>query len=213
MSRGFEAASAAAFASPYAAVLTFAYLDFASGIVRVHNGIGTYTWGGEDWLGVGDFGAVSALEEGSDVSPYGVTLTLSALDSTLIGVALTEDYYMRDVNIYIGALSTDDELLNTPLLMWSGHMDVMVVSAGVESGDAITLQCESELAAFDRASNLKYTDQALQAEYPGDVFFNFLPKIAGAKIKWGSNTSDSVAGRSAVQVASARTPITREDIR
>jgi hypothetical protein len=194
MSRAFEAASAAAFAAQHVAVITFAYLDFASGIVRVHNGIGTYTWGGFDWLGVGDFGAVSALEEGSDVSPYGVALTLSALDATMVGVAMTEDYYMRDAIIYIGALSTDDVLLNTPLQMWSGHMDVMTVTAGATGGDAITVQCESELAAFNRSSNLKYTTQALQAEYSGDLFFDFLSKISGAKIRWNSNTSDSVAG-------------------
>ena len=211
MSRAFEAASAAAFASPHVTILTFAYLDFSSGIVRVHNGIGTYTWGGFDWLGVGDFGAVSALEEGSDVSPYGVTLTLSALDPTLVGVAMTEDYYMRDAILYIGALSADDELLNTPLQMWAGHMDVMTVSAGVQSGDTITLQCESELAAFDRSSNLKYTTQALQAEYPGDVFFDFLPKIAGAKIKWKSNTSDSIAGATTFQMREGRRGAGRYD--
>lgn len=199
MSRAFEAASAAAFAAPHVTILTFAYMDFSSGIIRVHNGIGTYTWGGQDWLGVGDFGAVSALEEGSDVSPYGITLTLSALDSTLIGVALTEDYYMRDAIIYIGALSADDELLNTPLQMWAGHMDVMTASAGVESGDSITLKCESELSAFNRSSNLKYTTQALQAEYSGDVFFDFLPKISGAKIRWKDNSSDSIAGQTGTQ--------------
>ena len=201
MSRPFEPATAAAFAAPHVSALTFAYLDFSSGIIRVHNGIGTYTWGGFDWLGVGDFGAVSALEEGSDVSPYGVTLTLSALDATLVGVAMNEDYYMRDAILYVGALSTDDELLNTPIQMWAGHMDVMTVSAGVQSGDSITLQCESELAAFNRSSNLKYTTQAQQAENPGDVFFDFLPKIAGAKIRWNSNSSDSIAGNTSTQVA------------
>lgn len=202
MSRAFEAASAAAFAAPHVTILTFAYMDFSSGIVRVHNGIGTYTWGGSDWLGVGDFGAVSALEEGSDVSPYGVTLTLSALDPTLVGVAMNEDYYMRDAILYIGALSADDELINTPLQMWAGHMDVMNVSAGVAGGDSITVQCESELSAFNRSSNLKYTTQALQAAYTGDVFFDFLPKISGAKIQWKSNTSDSIAGGPMIDIGS-----------
>jgi hypothetical protein len=52
MSRAFGAASAAAFIQPNVSVITFVMLDFASGIVRVHNSIGTYTWGGEDWIGV-----------------------------------------------------------------------------------------------------------------------------------------------------------------
>jgi hypothetical protein len=193
MSRAFGAASAAAFIEPNVSILTFVMLDFASGIVRVHNGLGTYTWGGNDWIGVGSLGAVSQLEEGADVSPYGITLTLSALDAVVSGAALNEDYFMRPVEIYIGALSAEDVLLNDPLQMWGGHMDVMSVTAGAEN-DQVTINCESELAAFDRSSNLKYTTQSQQQFYPGDVFFNFLPKIDGAKIRWRDNNSDSVAG-------------------
>jgi hypothetical protein len=168
-------------------------LDFASGIVRIHNSLGTYTWGGEDWVGIGSLGTVSQLEEGADVSPYGITLTLSALDADVSGAALDENYFMRPVEIYIGALSADDELLNAPLQMWAGHMDVMNVTAGAEN-DQITIKCESELAAFDRSSNLKYTNQSQQEFYPGDLFFNFLPKIEGAKIRWRDRSSDSIAG-------------------
>ena len=193
MSRAFGAASAAAFIEPNVSILTFVMLDFASGIVRVHNGLGTYTWGGNDWIGVGSLGTVSQLEEGADVSPYGITLTLSALDAVVSGAALNEDYFMRPVAIYIGALSAEDVLLNDPLQMWGGHMDVMSVTAGAEN-DQVTINCESELAAFDRSSNLKYTTQSQQQFYPGDVFFNFLPKIDGAKIRWRDNNSDSVAG-------------------
>ena len=73
-------------------------------------------------------------------------------------------------------------------------MDVMSVSAGAEN-DVITVKCESELSAFDRSSNLKYTTQAQQDLHPGDLFFNFLPKIEGAKIRWRDNKSDSIAGQ------------------
>lgn len=193
MSRSFGVASAAAFIAPNVSVITFVKLDFASGVAYCHNGIGTYTWGGRDWLGVGDVGQVSQLEEGADISAYGITLTLSAIDGSFANVALNEDYFRRPVEIYIGALSADDELLNDPLLMWSGFMDNMTLTAGTES-DTITVQCESELAEFDRSSNLKFTTQALQAVYPGDRFFEFLPKVADAKIRWGDKKADSIAG-------------------
>jgi len=194
LSRGFPTNTAAAFLLPHVAVLTFAKLEFASGTSYVHNGLGTYTWGGFDWLGVGDFGSVSRLEEGSDVSPYGITLTLSALDATLANIALTEDYFMRPVTIYIGALSAADVLHDDPIQIWAGAMDVMTVSVGNDGGDSITLVCESELAAFDRSSGLRYTTQAQQRFYSGDLFFEFLPMIEGAKIKWRDNKSDSIAG-------------------
>jgi hypothetical protein len=192
MSRAFGAASAAAFIQPNVRIITFVMLEFAAETVYVHNGIGTYTWGGFDWLGVGSLGSVSTLEEGSEVSPYSITLTLSALDATLSGQALNEDYFMRPVTVYVGALSADDELLNDPLPMWSGFMDVMSITAGQEgsSGDQIVVTCESELAAFDRSANLRYTNQTQQRLYPSDRFFEFMPRIENLKIKWRDD-SDS----------------------
>ena len=102
MSRGFPTAVATALAQQNVAIVTFAKLEFPSGTVYVHNSLGSYTWGGHDWLGVGDLGSISQVEEGLDVSPYAITLTLSGLDATISGAALTEDYYLHGVTVYPG---------------------------------------------------------------------------------------------------------------
>ena len=91
MSRGFPSNVLTALSSQHVALVTFAELQFPSGTVYLHNSIGTYTWGGHDWLGVGDLGEISQIEEGADVSPYKITLSLSGLDATISGAALTED--------------------------------------------------------------------------------------------------------------------------
>ena len=174
--------------------MTFAELQFPSGTLYLHNSIGTYTWGGQDWLGVGDLGEISQIEEGADISPYKITLSLSGLDATISGAALTEDYYMHPVKVYLGVLDADDALLADPTVVWEGAMDQMNVSIGASGGDVISLTAESELARFDRASNLKYTDAQLQSDFSGDLAFEFLADIDGAKIRWGDATSDSVAG-------------------
>lgn len=194
MSRGFSSGVLTALQSQNVKVVTFAELDFASGTIYAHNSIGTYTWGGQDWLGVGDFANVSSIQEGAEVSPYSVSLTLSGLDSTLSGAALTEDYFMRDVTIYLGLLDADDELIEDPSQVWSGFMDVMTISAGASGGDSITLTCESELARFDRSSNLRYTHANQQKKDPTDKFFEFLKDIEGVKIKWKSLKSENLTG-------------------
>lgn len=194
MSRDFPTNVANAFAAQHVATVTFVKLEFASGTLYLHNSIGTYTWGSQDWLGVGDLGDISAIEEGAEISPYKITLSLSGIDSTISNAALNEDYYMRPVTLYIGALDADDDLLADPTEVWSGFMDQMNVSLGSDNGDDISLVAESELAKFDRASNLKYTDANQQAAYNGDLFFGFLKDIEGAKIQWGSAGVASTAG-------------------
>jgi hypothetical protein len=191
MSRGFPTNVATALAQQHVAIVSFAKLEFPSGTVYVHNSLGTYTWGGQDWLGVGDLGSISPVEEGIDVSPYAITLTLSGLDATISGAALTEDYFMHPVTVYMGVLDADDSLLADPTPIWSGFMDQMNLSVGSDGGDAIQLIAESELSRFDVARNLMYTNAAQQERYSGDLFFSHIHKVQGAKFDWGAKSAGS----------------------
>jgi len=191
MSRGFPTNVATALAQQHVAIVTFAKLEFPSGTIYVHNSLGTYTWGGQDWLGVGDLGSISQVEEGIDVSPYAITLTLSGLDATISGAALTEDYFMHPVTVYMGVLDSDDALLADPTPIWSGFMDQMNLSVGSDGGDAIQLIAESELSRFDVARNLMYTNAAQQERYSGDLFFSHIHKVQGAKFDWGAKSAGS----------------------
>ena len=191
MSRGFSTQVNDALQAQEVRFVMFAKLEFPTGTVYVHNSIGTYNWDFQDWLGVGDLGSISRVEEGTDVSPYAITLTLSGLDATMSGAALTQDYFMRPVTVYLGLLDTDDALLEDPTQIWSGFMDQMNLSVGADGGDAIQLIAESELSRFDKSKNLMYTNAAQQARYSGDLFFSHIHKVEGAKIKWGGATGTS----------------------
>jgi len=194
VSRGFPTAVATALSAGHVVLVTFAKLEFPSGTIYVHNSIGTYNWGGQDWLGTGDFGEISQIEEGADVSPYKITLTLSGLDATISGAALNEDYYMHPATVYLGALDADDVLIADPTVVWEGAMDQMNFSIGETSGDSIQLTAESELARFDKSSNKKYTHSQQQNDHSGDLLFEFMADIEDAKIRWGDPNSDAVAG-------------------
>lgn len=184
MTRGFSTAVNNALQSQNVNLVMFAKLEFPSGTIYVHNGLGTYNWGSQDWLGVGDLGSISKVEEGVDVSPYAITLTLSGLDATISGAALTEDYFMHPVTIYLGVLDSSDILIDTPTQVWAGFMDQMNLTVGADGGDAIQLIAESELSRFDKSKNLMYTNANQQQRYSGDLFFSHIHKVEGAKIKW-----------------------------
>jgi len=194
MSRGLSTAVVNALKADVVRPITFAKLDFSSSTLYLHDSIGTFTWGGNDWLGVGDFGSVSSIEEGADIAPYSITLTLSGIDSTIadIGTAGTEDYFLRDVDIYLGLLDEDEALLEDPNKIWSGFMDVMTLTAGSQGNDLIQLTCESEMAKINRSRNLKYTHAEQQRANSSDLFFEYLHEIAGAKILWKDSNSGNL---------------------
>ena len=176
-------------------LIMLAKLEFGSGTVYVHNGLGTYTWDGQSWLGVGDLGTISSVEEGVDVSPYALTLTLSGLDAGISNEALGESYYQRPVTIYLGVLdSTDSFISNTPVQIWAGHMDQMNLTVGADGGDAVQLVAESELARFNLSSNMMFTNVSLQQQYSGDLFFSHLHNLDNFSLKWGTYTGGNGPG-------------------
>ena len=195
MSRGFSAAQETALASSFVQPVTFAKLEFGNGTIYLHDSIGTITWSGQDWLGVGDFGAVDQVQEGEEISPFAVRLTLSGLDSNLSNQALTQDYFQKPATLYLGLMNSSDALIGDPLEIFSGTMDQLSISVGTDGNDAIQLTCESSLARFDLSSNVLYTNETQQRNHTGDKFFEFCPKIAaGLKVSWRSPTSNDIGG-------------------
>jgi hypothetical protein len=163
--------------------LVFVALQFPSGNVYLHNGIGTYSFGGNDYLGVGGFGTISALEDtlGGQVRP--ITLSLSSITPEIIDAVLTDDVYGRSADIYVGALNSDGELLGTPDNWFSGYMENSSINLGEEDGVSIRIQ--SRAARLNQRNNKRYTMEDHQAEFPGDMFFEFLQYLQDPNVAWG----------------------------
>ena len=211
MSRDLASNTATSYSASNVFPITFVKLEFLPttasptagiGTIRLHNGLGTYTWddgsGSQSWTGTGDLGQISKIQEGEEVSPYGIQLTLSGLDPDLVGEAIKEIYYQRPVTLYVGALNDSDQLVATPDVMWTGFMDLMTASVGAEGGDTLVLNCESELAMFERSRNLLFTNasqQLISSNTPPDTFFNQLQDMQDLTLSWGNKGSRIVGSR------------------
>jgi len=201
VSRDLASNTAISYAASHVNPIVFVKLEFdpsSAGTIRLHNGLGTYTWddgsGNVNWLGTGDLGQISTIQEGDQISPYNIELTLSGLDAGLVAEAVKEVYYQRPVTLYVGALNDDDELVATPDIIWNGFIDTMDVRLGGDSGDTLALSAESELAMFERSANLLYTNASQQASSSGDTFFTHLQEMQDITLDWGVRKSGSGGG-------------------
>jgi hypothetical protein len=161
-------------------------LDFASGHVRAHDGIGTITIGANTYEGIGTFGSIEAVEESIEVIAKPLKLTLSGVDSSIIAKALTEttNYQNRSATLYFVVYNTTTyALVDTPETLWEGRMNQMAVSlAGDNSG--VSVLCEHRLRREPRVA--RYTHEDQQLLYSGDLFFNLIGKIRGFRGTWGA---------------------------
>lgn len=187
MSRGLDAANETAVEQNVIAPILFADLDFASGHVRVHSGVGTITWGGFDWFGLGAFGNVTGLEENAELSRKTVTYTLSGVPNTLIGTVLGEDYQGRSAKVYLGLFDTTTyQLAADPHLMDAGLMDVSNIEEGQTCTVSIT--AESRIASWSRPVERRYTDAEQQGKFTGDKGLEFMSQASQKEIVWGRKT-------------------------
>jgi hypothetical protein len=79
MSRSLDTTLAAALADANIQPVILANLTFKSGTVYVWSGVGSFTWSGNNYIGVGSLGNISAITEGSSVEAAGMTVTLSGI--------------------------------------------------------------------------------------------------------------------------------------
>lgn len=179
----------------------FVSLAFPSGTVRVHNSVGTITWGGNDWLGVGAFGSIDAIEESIELVDNPIRLTLSSITQEIIDAVKTDDVYGRDADIYLGALNADGELEGTPTNWISGYMETKSLSIGQEN--AVMIQMQTRAAKLKQRNNKRFTIEDHQQDYSGDLFFEYLNYVVDAKVVWGGEQvrtgqqGDSITGRNA----------------
>lgn len=173
-------------------------LAFDSGNIRLWTGYGDKTINSQTYTGSGNLLTIDGLEEVSDLSARGTTLTLSGLDTTIVTYALTEEYQGRLVTIYWGVGTNTVEV-------FSGYMDKMTIQDAGDSA-AISLTVESRLIALERPNVRRYTreshaavrlrkwlDDGNSGTPAADTFFDWTTQLQDRQIVWGREVKDGEA--------------------
>ncbi len=165
----------------------FVKMEFDSGDVNFHSGVGEITWGGDTYSGTGKLGSVSGIEENSDLTRTPITLGLSGLPTDLLAGLLSENYQGRQATVYIGYLSmTTYTLVSDPIILYRGIIDTPIVEEGETF--SISLTVESKFAQWDRPKVRRYTHQDQRSRHAADTFFQYMEQGVEKQIIWGAKT-------------------------
>ena len=179
--------------------IMFVRMAFSSGVQRMHTEIGPRDavhpiFGSEVYKGIGDFGGMASdIKETISVAPESVKLAITGVDSAFIDIALDDDYYRRDIELMFGFDDEAGELLDDPVIIWSGFMDKADINLGAGIG-ALLLSCESRATNLKGSSDLRFTDEDLQAAFTGDLAGEYIFRMADLQLRWGGDTSSGTTG-------------------
>ena len=166
--------------------VVFISLAFASGTVYMHNGVGTLSFGGNDYLGVGTFGSITTMEDSMELKDPVLSVQLSAIDEGIIAAVQTEDVYGLDADVYIGRVDTDNQLVGTPTNWISGFMERASLRLGTDN--VVDIKIQTRAGKLNKTNNKRYTLEEHQVDNPGDLYFEFLHNIMEVKVQWAGET-------------------------
>lgn len=182
MSRGIGTTNVAQVNAPHLHEVLLVKLGFDTP-VYVHSGIGSISYGGNTYIGVGHLGGISELRESEVLGPSQITLSLDAQTSQHITEALDAGNLYDPVTIYFGYRNDDGTLAADPWVAWSGWYEYATISLDAES--RVEMVCQHDLAVLNEKNGGRYADEDQQDRYTGDVGFEFATAAVGVKLLWG----------------------------
>jgi len=162
--------------------ILFVFMDFDSPLY-VNTSPYPFSFGGNEYLGVGTLGKIEAIEEGTNIQARNIRLQLSGIPPELITIALDEHYQGKSCIVYLGFLDSDHALIDDPFIVFSGLMDVMDINIGKTAEIMVT--AENKLADWARPRISRYTNVDQQEKYPNDKGLEFVAEMADIEIVWG----------------------------
>ena len=152
--------------------------------LRLWTGLGTIAWSGHNWIGAGELMGIGNIDETTDLSAVGFTITLNGMPSVDIGLALNDIRQGRAGKLWLGCFDASGNLIADPYPLRRGRLDYSVVD---ESGDTCTvrIQYEDRLIDQERPRECRYTSADQQIDYPADLGFEFVPNLQDKQIQWG----------------------------
>jgi hypothetical protein len=192
LTSGFRTAAAA----DVLRVGLIAEIDYPDVPLRAWTGPTTLTWGGHDWLGVGDLGGISAVSERTKTEAPSLTLEISGISSTNLAHALAETSQKRRATAWLALFELDGggnwTIIADPWRLRRGWTDVHKLLVGAKTA-RVSVTVESILARLKIARTMRYTDADQQRLFPGDTAGRFAGSIGEKPIYWGTSVPAAAA--------------------
>lgn len=155
----------------YPVVLT--YVDWPSGAVRVHTGVGDITFNSQTWSGLGKYGRIELPDESLSLANNSARLTIAGTLTSLLG-ELGANPRNKTVEVYFGCVTepSGNTLVGTPFKIFSGYVDSVEFNLNKqESGDL-----NSEVSVMvgtgppaRAGANITHSAEDQIKKYPGDT--------------------------------------------
>jgi hypothetical protein len=163
-------------------------LEFTTGTERYWSGVFPLSYDSQTWQPTGGIGRIGEQESSEDFRANKFTVEVAGVPASEIkaGTLRAANYKGQNARFIWALVQGDSVLWSAPQYFKIDSLDYQL--SGTEAGARITMEHETLYAA--RESVKIYSDAQQQADYPGDLAFEFLAYLSsGVEVRWGANGS------------------------
>lgn len=164
------------------------YINFPDP-VRAFTGRGKITLGGEEFLGIHGVVSIDTIGETVSGSASGVRATLLQVPNEFSEDIADQAVRGVAYEMYAGVIDLDFQTVIGHQRIWKGTLQGYEI---LDEGSSITVTAIGESRQIDqrRPAVKRYTDEYQQRKYPGDRFFEYLPRLTEVPILWAKGRQD-----------------------
>lgn len=160
-------------------------LDWPSGVVRAHTGIGDLKINGQLWEGIGNLGGIGEISDDDELGRSELPLEMSVMDEALLGESFRRDAVGREGMVYAAVRDSYGQPVEASFTpMFAGY--ISDVSTVLGDNNKITVVLATDTADPRRKRPGRYTNESHQREHTGDEIYKWAAKTADRPIHWGS---------------------------
>lgn len=163
-----------------------AEIETAGGTVRLWSGVGTLSWDGFDWLGLGRLGRISGMGETGEVRTVETRYELAGInDNDSLSDFLDTPVRGYLARAWLALMDEDGAVIADPIQIDETVLDTATVSVQDDLSSVLILTGNSAIFDFRRAKALGITNEQQQQDFPGDTGFDRVPtEVADKTVSW-----------------------------
>lgn len=171
---------------PVTRVVYFVELQLSTGTQRISTFNQPITWGGYTWSGFGQLVNISQVQEEEGSEAKGIDLTIVAAESSWLALAIgpVEEYRGLPIKLYMCPLDNSFQLIGTPVQVWRGTMDMVVISVDENGEGGVNIKCETSAFSLKRRPVFRINAAQQKQKYPTDTGFDYLTDLIANPQLW-----------------------------
>jgi hypothetical protein len=182
VTRAINSSTAAILSDPSLRLAHFVTMVFSSTLRFTDYGH-NITNGGNTFVAVNGFIDISDPSESEDLRVNSLTLQMSGVDQTFIGVFLTENWINRRVILQTVFLDASDAVVGAPITIFDGLITGFEINESKDTS-VVNITVASHWADFERKAGRLTNNNSQQYVFAGDLGMQFAASIV-TDLKWG----------------------------